>query len=94
MTRSGRPHPQITYRWYQAETDAPPPMLGNLLASKRGRGAYRILGVRAGRIGTDERGEFQIHRLTVERISRAELDDPGAVVYGIAWDKREKRRHG
>jgi hypothetical protein len=71
---------KIRYRWHGPLAEAP--MHGCVLASARGRGAYLIIAV-------NDRGAG-LHVLTVERISRAAMNDHGPV-YGIVWDKRGRQ---
>lgn len=88
MARS--PNPRIRYRWHGPLEEAP--MIGHLLASKKGRGAYRILGITDSGPRTDADGEHRMLKLVVERVARAAIEEPGAVVHGIVWDRRERRR--
>lgn len=93
LRRSGDPHRtvKIRYRWYGPDDKAP--MIGQLLASERGRGAYRILRVdnRGGRVDAQTSEVHALLVLTVERAPRSEMEIPGAVTNWLVWDKRVKR---
>jgi hypothetical protein len=68
------------------------PMIGQLLASERGRGAYLM--TRVDNRGTRRHpteGEHELLVMTVERVPRGEMLVEGAVVHWIAWDKRVKK---
>lgn len=81
---------KIRYR-YTGPTDQMP-MVGQLLASERGRGAYLMTNV--DNRGTRQHptdGEHELLVMTVERVPRSEMLIAGAVVHWIAWDKRAKK---
>lgn len=83
---------KIRYRW-TGTPDEERPMLGHHLASARGRNAYLILAIDDR--GYRETGQQQAHTLlvlTVERCSRAVLQDRQAVVWGIVWHSRTRAK--
>lgn len=64
-------------------------MQGHLLASKKGRSAYRILGVSPAGPQSAQDGDVRWLKIIVERVPRGEIEEPGAVVHGIAWGRRD-----
>jgi hypothetical protein len=85
---------KIRYRWDGPDgPDDQMPMIGQLLASDRGRLAYRLLHVdnRGVRIHGETREAYTLLVLTVEHAPRAEMDIPGTVTHRICWDKRVKK---
>jgi hypothetical protein len=79
---------KIRMRWNGP--DAEMPMHAHYVASARGRGAYLILGVnnRGVRMHKQTGEPHILLVLTVERVGRAAIDQPDAVVHWIVWDRR------
>jgi hypothetical protein len=82
---------KIRYRWYGPDDQMP--MIGQLLASERGRFAYRLLHVdnRGAHVHRETREAYTLLVLTVEHAPSSEMDIPGTVTHRIVWDKRMKK---
>jgi hypothetical protein len=84
---------RIRYRLYDGH-DGDGPRVGHYIMSRRGRGAYLVLGVKdRGRRGGLGEPVYHLFAVDVERVPRAEGDAaiPAGIVHGITWDSRRRK---
>ena len=73
---------------FHARRGEDPPRIGEFMKTVKGRGAYRVVGVRAGRKGI---GGVQVFSLELERYSLADIP-AGTEFYGFQWFSRDRKR--
>lgn len=73
---------------FHARPGEDPPRLGDFMKATRGRGAYEVVGIRAGRKGL---AGVQVYHLDLERYSLADIPE-GTEFFGFQWFSRAPKR--